>query len=284
MGASLSKNKQSANNQSQMQQSVNAPQNAALTNLYGLANGVFNQNQQYVGPGQQTAQNTANRVIDSAVPAWQQQLNGGAYANLGIGNQLMSSLNNSLNTPSAASSLYAQMMGGKGNNYADAMKATFIGDANRARDNMMSTLDARATGSGMSGGSRHGVATALGNYDINSNLQKNLADVGYNTFDKDLNNKLMIAQQADQGTLSRQQMLANLLTQQNGATTGALGMGEGMQNLGLGALAPASAGWGNIQGLSNIIGQPTILSSGSSSGSSSGKSKGNSVGLGSLFG
>jgi hypothetical protein len=206
-----------------------------------------------------------------------QQLQGGAYSNLGIGNQLMSSLNQSLNSPTNTQSIYAQMMGGKGNNYADAMKASFIGDANRTRDNMMRTLDARATGSGMSGGSRQGVATALSNYDINSNLQHNLADVGYNTFDKDLQNKLAIAQQADQGTLSRQQMLAGMLGNQNGAITNALNSGSSVQDLGQGPLAES---WGNVQGLANIIGHPTVLSSGTSSGSSKGKGNSMSLGLG----
>lgn len=268
MGGSIQNTK--SNNNSQMQQYVNAPQNSALSNLYNVASGVFNQNPALVN----VAQTYGDNVAKSALPTWVNQLNGGVYKNLGIGNQLMSSLNQSLNSPTNTQSIYAQMMGGKGNNYADAMKASFIGDANRTRDNMMRTLDARATGSGMSGGSRQGVATALGNYDINSNLQHNLADVGYSTFDKDLQNKLSIAQQADQGTLSRQQMLAGMLGSQNDTTSNALNFGSGMQDIGQGPLA---TGWGNVQGLANIIGQPTVLSNGTSSGSS--KGKGGSIGL-----
>jgi hypothetical protein len=262
--------KQNASNQSQMSQNVFGPQSGALSQLYSNANNVFNQNQQLSNQGQQFAQQQAQDVSNAAMPAWQQQLNGGATANLGIGNTLMGSLNQSLNSPTNTQSIYAQMMGGNGNNYADAMKAGYIGDANRTRDNMMRTLDARATGSNMSGGSRHGLAEAQGNYDINSNLQRDLAITGYETFDKDLQNKLMIAGQADQGTLARQQMMAGMLGGQNQAQAGALQFGEGMQNLGLGALAPASAGWGNLQGYQNAIGSPTVLSQGTSSGNSSG--------------
>jgi len=264
------KQKQSSNNISQMSQNIFGPQGNALSNLYNTAGNVFNQNQAVSNNGQLFAQQQARQVADQANPAWQQQLNGGATANLGLGNTLMGSLNQSLNNPTNTQSIYGLMMGGNGNNYADAMKASYIGDANRAADNMNRTLDARATGSGMSGGSRHGVAQARGYYDINSNLQHELANTGYNTFDKDLQNKLMIAQQADQGTLSRQQMLANMLQNQNQAQSGALQFGEGMQNLGLGTLAPAAAGWSNLQGFQSAIGNPTVLSQGGSIGNSSG--------------
>jgi hypothetical protein len=269
--------KSNSNNQAQMNQNVFGPQASALSGLYNSAQGVLANNQQYANQAMPVAQQNAQNVVSSALPAWQQQLQGVVYGGLGIGNQLMSSLQQSQNTPSATSQIYADMMGGNGNNYADAMKASYIGDANRAADAMNRTLDARATGDGMNGGSRQGIAQAQGYYDINSNLQHNLAQTGYNTFDKDLNNKLMIAQQADQGNLSRQQLMAGMLGQQNGAQTGALNFGEGMQNLGLGTLAPSTAGWANINGLGSLIGQPTVLSNGSSFGNSNAKSKGSST-------
>jgi hypothetical protein len=276
--AGFQQSKQGSNNQSQMSQQVNGPQQNALSQMYGALPSIFAQNQNMSNNGQQFAQQYSQGVANAAMPAYQSQLNGGVYQNLGIGNRLMSSLDQSLNSPSAMSQINGMIMGGNGNNYADAMKANYIGDANRARDNMMSTLDARATGSGMSGGARHGVATAQGNYDINSNLQHELARTGYETFDKDLDRKLNIASQADQGTLARQQLLSGMLGQQNAAVTGALQGGETMQNLGLGAMAPASAGWGNMQGWANAIGSPTVLSSGSSNGSSFGKNSGMSLG------
>ena len=119
-----------------------------------------------------------------------------------------------------------------------------------------------------------GYFVAQGMYDINSNLQKNLADVGYNTFDKDLQNKLNIAQQADQGTLARQQLMSNMLGQQQGVSTGALGMGQNMQNLGMGSFAPSMMPWQNNSNYANALGSPTVLNSGSSSGNS------NAMGMG----
>lgn len=247
-----------------MAQFVNPVQNAALANLYNVAAGVFQQNQGNSGQATANAQN----VFNTAMPAWQQQLNGGAYSSLGIGDNLMSSLNQTLNTPSNTQSLYAQIMGGRGNNYADAMKASYIGDANRAADNMMRTLDARATGSGMSGGSRHGLATAQGYYDINSNLQHELAKTGYDTFDKDLANKMQIATQADSNTLARQQLMSEMLGNQNNTAQSALNFGSNMQSLNADTMAPS---WQNASMLANIIGPPVQNSQGASSGSSRGK-------------
>jgi hypothetical protein len=106
-------------------------------------------------------------------------------------------------------------------------------------------------------------------YDINSNLQNNLARTGYETFDKDLQNKLGIAQQADQGTLARQQMMSGMLGAQQGVQTGALGQGQNMQNLGMGSFAPGMMPWQNISNWANSLGSPTILNSGNSSGNSS---------------
>lgn len=266
MSASLggSRQSQSSNNNASMAQFVNPVQNAALANLYNVAAGVFQQNQG--NSGQATA--NAQKVFNSAMPTWQQQLNGGAYSSLGIGDNLMSSLNQTLNTPSNTQSLYAQIMGGRGNNYADAMKASYIGDANRAADNMMRTLDARATGSGMSGGSRHGLATAQGYYDINSNLQHELAKTGYDTFDKDLANKMQIATQADNNTLARQQLMSEMLGNQNNTAQSALNFGSNMQSLNADTMAPS---WQNASMLANIIGTPVQNSQGTSSGSSKGK-------------
>ena len=261
----------SSSNQSQFQQKIPKWQSDALTQMYNAAFGTYGNVGDAINQQMGGAQNYINQTNQAAMPAWQNQLGGGVYQNMDNANRLSESLQQSLNAPTNTQSIYSQMMGGQGNTYADAMKAGYTADANRATANMLSNLDARATASGMSGGSRHGTATSQGMYDINSNLQKNLADVGYNTFDKDLQNKLNIAQQADQGTLARQQLMSNMLGQQQGVSTGALGMGQNMQNLGMGAFAPGMMPWQNISNYANALGSPTVLSSGSSSGSSNAK-------------
>lgn len=268
MSGGGSYNQSKANNQSNFNQKIPKWQSDALTKMYGAAASTFGNTGNSINQQMGGAQDYINRTNQSAMPEWQSQLSGGVYKGMDNANALSNSLQQSLSNPTATSQIYGQMMGGQGNNYADAMKASYLGDANRATDNMLANLDSRAAASGMSGGSRHGVATSQGMYDINSQLQKNLADTGYNTFDKDLANKLNIAQQADQGTLARQQMMSGMLGQQQGVQTGALNAGGQMQNLGMGSFAPTMMPWQNMSNYANSIGSPTVLSSGGSSGSS----------------
>ena len=255
---------------SNFNQSVWGPQGTALGKMYKRSRKLYDQqindiNAQVPGAvaGQQGVFNTAN-------PAWQNALNGGVYQNMGLQKSLMDSLNQSMNQPTATQEINNMIMGGSGNNYADAMKEQYINDANRAQENMLSNLDSRAAASGMSGGSRHGIATGLGMRDINQNLQRNLAETGFNTFDQDLNRKLQIAQQADQGTLARQGMMSDKLNQMQGTQTGALGMGQNMQGLNMGQFDPYSAPWSAMNSYASTLGNPVVLGQGNSSGNSKG--------------
>ena len=268
MSGGGSYNQSKANNQSNFNQKIPKWQSDALTKMYKAAAGTFGNTGNSINQQMGGVQDYINQTNQSAMPEWQNQLGGGVYQGMDNANRLSESLQQSLNAPTNTQSIYSQMMGGQGNTYADAMKAGYTADANRATDNMLANLDSRAAASGMSGGSRHGVGTSQGMYDINSNLQKNLAATGYNTFDKDLQQKLNIAQQADQGTLARQQMMSGMLGQQQGVQTGALNAGGQMQNLGMGSMAPTMMPWQNMSNYANSIGSPTVLSSGGSSGNS----------------
>lgn len=277
MGGSSSKSKSDSSNQNQFNQNVFNPQAGNLSDLYASAGNLFNQNlggynQQF----QQGLDTTAN-AADMATQGAQDQLSGGAYGDLGVGQDLMSSLNQSLGSPSAMQDINAMIMGGSGNNYADAMKNTYMQDANLAQKQMLGNLDSRAAASGMSGGARQGIATAQGMQDINKNLQQNLAQTGFGAFDKDLDRKLQIAQQADQGTFNRQQLMSNMLGNQNksmqfgtNATNNLFKQGNQMQN----------AGFGGLSQYANIIGSPTVLGSGSGAGNASSKGLSGSGGIG----
>jgi len=245
-------------------------QSPALQDLYAQSGKLFdqtNQGMQNLIPG--ATQNMQN-VADQANPAWQQQMQGGAYADMGLQGQLMGSLNQSMNNPSAMTDINAMIMGGSGNNYADAMKQQYMNDANLAQQNMMSNMDARAVAAGQSGSSRHGVAQAQGLKDINSNLQSQLAQTGFQTFDKDLDRKLQIAQQADQGTLARQQMMGGMIGDQQQAMNTGIAGAQGQQNLGMGAFAPSMMPWQAAGAYGQSVGGPTVLSGGSEYGGSFG--------------
>lgn len=273
-----SKAKSKNNSGFQFNQSIPAFQSKALTDVYNAAKNLFGQTSSQIQNSVDDVSSTNASLYKSAIPAYNSALAGGQFSDPKFKSQLTNSLDTSLSNPSATQQIYGSVMGGSGNNYADAMKASYVGDANRATSNMLANLDARAAASGMSGGSRHGIASSQGLYDINSNLQKNLADVGYNTFDKDLTNKLNIAQQADTNTLNRQQMLSSMLGKAQDTSNNAMSnIGSSVQNLGMGTFAPFMAPWDAMNNYAAAVGSPTVLSSGSGSASGSSKAMGQST-------
>ena len=272
MGGSASKSDSSS--EAGYQDQVWGGQAPFLKNLYSQAGNLFgntNQGMQGMIPG---AEQGMQDVYNQMQPGWQEQMQGGAYKDMGLQNQLMSSLNQSMNNPSAMSEINAMVMGGEGNNYADAMQEKYRRNMQDSNANMLQNLDARAAASGMSGGSRHGVAQAQGLAQNAGNYQEQMADLGYESFDKDLNRKLEIAGLADQNTLARQEMMSGMIGQQQGAMQGGLDFGQGMQNANMGQFAPSMMPWDAMSQYANAIGRPTILGTGEESGSSSSKSAG----------
>jgi hypothetical protein len=132
--------------------------------------------------------------------------------------------------------IYESIMGGSGNSYADALKNQMQTDALRTAGTSLNALDARAARAGMSGSSRQGIAQAGALQGINQNLQSNLTNLGYSTFDKDLAQKLDIARQADQANVQRylgnQQYNLGLLGAGNTAAQNAQNYNLGMGGLG----------------------------------------------------
>ena len=258
-------------------QNIWGGQSPALQSLYQQAGNVF-QNQYPELQNQITnASNNMNQVTNTANPYWEQQMQGGAYNGMELQNKLDYLMANGADTGNT-SRIYANIMGGEGNNYADAMREQYVKDATRAQENMLKNLDQRAAAAGMSGGSRQGVATALGMRDINDNLQSEMAKIGYNTFDKDLQNKLKIAELADQNALARYQGDQNTLTGllnslQQTMNTG-LNNTTGMQELNMGQFAPGMVPYAQLGQYANVLGSPTLLSNGSQFGSSSGTQEG----------
>jgi len=272
MGGSASKS--DSGSEAGYQDQVWGGQSPALEQLYGRAGKLFGQTKRGMNQMIPGAEQGMQDVYNQMQPGWQDQMQGGAYKDMGLQNQLMSSLNQSMNNPSAMSEINAMVMGGEGNNYADAMQEKYRRNMQDSNANMLQNLDARAAASGMSGGSRHGVAQAQGLAQNAGNYQEQMADLGYESFDKDLNRKLEIAGLADQNTLARQEMMSGMIGQQQGAMQGGLNFGQGMQNANMGQFAPSMMPWDAMSQYANAIGRPTILGSGEESGSSSSKSAG----------
>lgn len=262
--------KEESSNQSSFNQDVWGPQGEALQNLYGAAGNLYNQlgsSKGGVSPIQQASQGQdfITQTLGNTMPAWQQQLAGGAYRDMGLQNQFLDSMNRSFATPSASQEINEMIMGGQGNDYVDAMKDTMVSDAERIKGMNSARLDQRA---GLMGGSSgHGVADFLQNQSVDQDLIRSMSDIGYKSFDKDLDRKLGIAQQADANTLQRQQMLSNMIGSQNQTMQNAVGFAPTSMNLGQ---TQYGLPWQNMQNYAGIIGGPTVLGSGSSSGNSKG--------------
>lgn len=270
-GMSKSDSQNKSMNSGSFNQNVWGGQKNALTGMYDKALGQFDTaNQAYLGQmGSAIGQN--NKVMGMLNPALKGQLAGGAYQNIDA-NKLQDQIYSSMQQPTNTQEINNLIMGGKGNNYADAMKGQYVQDANIATQNMLNNLDARASVAGMPGSSRQSIASGIGVQGINQNLQRNLAETGYNTFDKDLDRKLGIASQADQANLARQGMLSGMLQGKQNAMAGGMQFAPQAGQMGGFNTGQASGLMGLLGGLKGVIGDPTVLNSGNSFGNSTGSS------------
>jgi hypothetical protein len=241
-----------------------------LQDLYKRAGGMFDQMMGgYMGPG--GGYQGMQDINQQMNPYWQQQMQGGAYAGTDFSKMYQDALGGGGNEQA----MNEMIMGGSGNNYADAMKGQIMQDASNMNMQGQKNLDARAAASQMSGGSRQGIASSQIANDINKNAQNQLTKVGYETFDKDLQRKLDIARNADMFDMQKMQNIGNMWGQQNQAMQGGLNFGNqyaGMQ------MNPYMGGWQQLGALGQIIGGPTMVGSGNMSGSGSSKGKGMSFG------
>lgn len=277
------KSENDSSQNSNFNQNVWGGQAPFLQSMYGQAGNMFNQGI----PGMLGSMNKGASMMPQIPgmmnPAWQNQMQGGAYSGMDLTGAMNQSINNLNNYDTQTGDLYAQIMGGQGNTYADAMKDSLTADAQRAMDLGMAGLDQRAAASGMSGSSRHGVAQGLLMNDVNQNLQSNLADIGFSSFDKDLQNKLNIAQMADanklQALTQNQNTIGNMMGGSQNAMAGGLNFGNNMFGMGQ---QMQMLPWQLMAGYSGTLGAPTVLGSGTSAGSSSGKGFGLGGGFGSM--
>jgi len=248
-------------NQSQFQQNVWSPQSQALSQLYGNMSGLFGPTVgDSVGqiPGA-VAQQVG--VFDQATPAWQQQMGGGAYQGMNLQDQY----NRALSGGGNEQFINESIMGGSGNNYVDAMKQQMQADSDKRLGRSLAMNDARAAGYQQSGSSRHGLTESRLYEDSNDALTDAQTSLGYNTFDKDLDRKLGIAQRADQFDMGRLNNISGMIGGQQNAMQGGLNYGANMQNLGMGQFNPYMAPIQGAGQMTQMYGQPTVLGSGSGS-------------------
>ena len=269
-GFGLSKSDNEAEQAANFNQNVWGGQAPALQGLYGQMGELFGQTTGGMQALQPGATQQMQDVYQQTQQPWQQQMQGGTYQ----GMDLQGKFADTLGQPSAMSELNNQIMGGQGNDYADAMRTQMQSDAFDTLGRQYANIDQRAANSGMGGSSRHGILQSQAFQDVNKQLGENLTNVGYQTFDRNLDRNLGIAQQADMNRMTEQGNLGNMLAQQNQAIAGGMDFGQGMQNLGMGQFAPSMAPWQAATPYASALGRPTVLGSGTSSGSSEGSAFG----------
>ena len=272
MGGSAGKSESQANNA--FEQNVWNPQ-AQMNMQQGFQNS-YDQNQFGMGERVEGVAGQNQGVFDAANPAWQQQLQGGAYA----GMDLQRDYNNALRGGGNEQFMNQSIMGGAGNNYVDAMKGQMQQDSDTRLGQSLAGNDLRAVGAGQSGSSRHGITERGIRDQSEQNLGRMQTQMGFDTFDKDLDRKLGIAQRADQFDMGRLQQSGQMLGNQQGVMQGAINQGSQMQNLGMGSMAPYMAPGSMNQQHANAMGGPTILGRGYGDSSSKGMGGGGGVGGG----
>jgi hypothetical protein len=235
-----------------------------LEQMYNQAGNLFGSQMNRMNGAIPGAVNFQNQQAQGAAGANAGMQQGGVYGGLGIGNQLMDSLKQSQNNPSNMQQVNSMIMGGNGNNYLDAMKGSLETDAARSNQLNSATNAAQAAASGMSGGSRQGVMDSLNQDNTNRNLQNTEAQLGYNSFNEDLNRKLNIAQQADTNTFNRQNLMSGMLGQQQGAVNQGIQNTGNVQGYGMGQFNAMNQPWQQMQGYQGAIGGPNVLNSGNS--------------------
>jgi hypothetical protein len=251
----------------------------ALNDLYGSAKNLYNQQYNQQQGMNQGAVDYQNQQASGAATANQGMQQGGVYGGLGIGNQLMDSLKQSQNTPSNMQQVNSMIMGGNGNTSLDAMKGSLEADAARAGQLNSGTNAAQSAASGMSGGSRQGIADALGQNDINRSLMSTEANLGYNSFNSDLDRKLNIAQQADTNTFNRQNLMSGMLNQQQNTVNQGINNTGNVQGYGMGQYNASNAGSQALNNYKSAVGDATTLNSGNSWNQGSGSQSGSGWGV-----
>ena len=229
-------------NSSSSTQDVYGAQAPYLQDVYGQAQGNYG---------------NAMNAINGLTPSVQNQVSSAAGAAAGgYGNQLGGGF---------ASGLAGQI---GPNAYTDALKGQIASDAMKLKQQNLGSLDARAAAAGMSGSSGYRDQVNGMMDDIDENALNQMSQLGYNSFDRGIQNQMQLAGMMDQ---NQQAGIGNLQNIQQGS---------------MNQFNPAMVGLNAAGQYGQIIGGPTVLGQSSAAGGSTnnsmntGFSNGMNIGMG----
>ena len=273
MAWNLGGGSQKSSNSSSFNQNVMPQQIPALTGLWGSAADLYGHQAGNFGNYQQMSSYLTPWMFQqaqAAQPAYGQQLGGGIQDP-----NLTRQFNQFMDNPSATQSIYADVLGGASQSYADPL-------VNQLRQDMqinmnrgpMRDMNTGFNKLGRAGSDRNVLQRALTDAENNRNFGVLSAGIRNDSQAKDMAMRMKIAEQADANKLGGLQLGFDSLNQRNANQQGAFGLGSAVQNMGMGMFAPMMQGqgamWNPMMNYGNIIGGPQVLSSGTSSGKSSG--------------
>lgn len=233
----------STSQSSQNSSTVDAVQQKHNADLYGQAQNLANSQ----GNIQQIAQNALDPLYQDAFGAYDRGVKNSDFANsVSDGsNAGMQTLNDlQAGGPNPAMEAY----------YQSAM----TGVNNNLQRNILPSVQAGAIGSGQSGSSRHGIAQGLAMSDANQQATDLAGQMYGQAYDADQGRRL----QASQGYIDSGLGAEGQAATQASNVIGAAGQLYDMQ------LDPMSRAWDPLNSYKGIVGNQTILGSGSSKGSS----------------
>ena len=226
-------------NTSQSTQDVYGAQSPYLQDVYAQAQNAFSQGMGDVNGMKPMVQGSMGNALGQAQGAYGNQMGGG----------------------------FAQGLAGQvgPNSYTDALKGQIADDAQKLKQQNLGSLDARAAAAGMSGSS--GYRDQVGGMmdDVDKNALNQMSQLGFNSFDRGLQNQMNLAGMMDQ---NQQGAMGNLQNIQSGA---------------MNMFNPSMLGQQMAANYAQTIGGPTVLSNGFSQGTSMGNSFNNSSGFNTGF-
>lgn len=245
-------------------ESVMKEQIPYLEQMWGAGGNLFNMGYPYFNPMMAGGVGLMDRSVNEMWAPWQQKLGGGIYGDMDTTGMYESAFNQLGAPPSYQRDLYTSIMGGEGNDYVDALGDQMRLESEKTLGSNLAMLDRRA--GLMMGSSPFELATAKTVSESADDLNTRIAQLGYETFDKDLAMKLDIAGLADQNWLTasmgRLDSAERAMAAEEAARTGGLNFGGNLYGAGMNQfMMPYQASMFYPQ----FMGQPIVLGSGNSS-------------------
>lgn len=271
MGGSAGKSKSS--NSSSYSQSIPQEQLNALNSLWqsGLGQLGGNNYLSEIFNSASGASDSLNSILGNMTGITDQLSSGGAY---GDSNDIRDKLYSIMGQQSQTGQMYNSIVGGEGNSYVDPLINSLRSDSAQNLQGLRNQNAMDATSMGQSGSSRQAMEDAMLGAQANRDLTTQENALRQQSYDKDLSLKLGIAQQADTNRQSEQDRLYNMLSGNQSSLESAGNMGSLLSQIASGSMSPwlqmQQSAWNPLQNLASIIGNPTVLGSGSGSGSSKG--------------